>query len=419
MPCVASIKNIDKCIQARQVVEIRRINKQSLDKIKSDLCELNWHKLLQPVTTDHAFDLFQMKLENILESHAPLKRAVVKPKKVHLPWITGGIQNSIRKQKLLYKKSLSSNDANDVSKYKNYRTCLNRIKQCSKVTYYRAECVNNMNNSKKLWHVINKILGKQSNKTNVIDHLTIDGVKTFDSKQINKELAEHFSSIGKKLAENIGNSKKNRNVYLDLIKRSISLLYFYPTNEHDIELLIRKLPYKTSSGHDNVNNNLLKDLKIHIVTLLAIIFNKSMSEGIFPSAMKKADVIPLHKGQSHDNKNNYRPISLLLTLSKFLEKIIYKHTYNFLDNNGLLFKSQYSFRSNHSCEHAIGELVGNIAKNHENAEHMIAIYLDLSKAFDTISHKMLLKKLDLYGICGTAHDWFEHYLLNRQMRVKC
>ena len=84
-----------------------------------------------------------------------------------------------------------------------------------------------------------------------------------------------------------------------------------------------------------------------------------------------------------------------------------------------MFKRQYGFRSNHSCEHAIGELVGYIVKNHENSKHTIAIYLNLSKAFDMISHKMLLKKLSKYGICGNAHNWLEHYLKDRQMRVKC
>ena len=110
---------------------------------------------------------------------------------------------------------------------------------------------------------------------------------------------------------------------------------------------------------------------------------------------------------------------MLFTLSKLLEKLVYKCTYNFLDANGLLFKSQYGFRSNHSCKHAVGELVGNIVKNHEMSENTIAIFLDLSKAFDTISHNLLLKKLDRYGIRGVAHDWFEHYLNDRQMKVKC
>ena len=135
--------------------------------------------------------------------------------------------------------------------------------------------------------------------------------------------------------------------------------------------------------------------------------------------MKKADVIPLHKGKRNDLKTNYRPISLLLTLSKLLEKIVYKRTYNFLDSNNLLFKSQYGFRSNHSCEHAVSELISNILRGLENSQHTIAIYLDLSKAFDTISHNVLMDKLSRYGIRGKANDWFKHYLRNRKMWTKC
>ena len=221
------------------------------------------------------------------------------------------------------------------------------------------------------------------------------------------------------MAENIGDSKKGKKFYLDLIKRSTKSIYFYPTNELEVDLLIRNLPNKNSSGHDNVNNNLLKELKSCIVTPLTIIFNKSLTEDVFSTTMKKADVVPLHKGGTYDLKNNYRPISLLLTMSKILEELVYKRTYNYLDSNDLLLKSQYGFQANHSCEHAIGELVGNITKNYENSKHTIAVFLDLSKAFDMISHNMLLKKLDLYRIHGIAHEWFQHYLSNRQMRVKC
>ena len=112
--------------------------------------------------------------------------------------------------------------------------------------------------------------------------------------------------------------------------------------------------------------------------------------------MKKAEVVPLYKGKEKDlsaNYANYRPISLLLTISKILEKIIYKRTYNFLDNNGQLFNSQYRFRSKHSCENAISELIGQVVKGQEQKEHTAAIFLDLSKAFDMLDHNLLLKKI--------------------------
>ena len=135
--------------------------------------------------------------------------------------------------------------------------------------------------------------------------------------------------------------------------------------------------------------------------------------------MKKADVVPLFKSKDHQESNNYRPISLLLTLSKLLEKIMYKRTYNFLESTGQIYKSQYGFRTSHSCENAICELVSEVIKVKQDGMHTLAVFLDLSKAFDSLEHDVLLKKLYKCGIRGVAYNWFESYLNGRQMRVKC
>ena len=135
--------------------------------------------------------------------------------------------------------------------------------------------------------------------------------------------------------------------------------------------------------------------------------------------MKLAEVVPLFKSNDKTLTKNYRPISLLITISKILEKIVYKHTYSFLQENGLLYKSQYGFRSSHSCENAITELVGHVIKSQELGKHTAALFLDLSKAFDTLEHAVLLKKLEIYGIRGPLLDWFNSYLDQRKLMAKC
>ena len=123
-----------------------------------------------------------------------------------------------------------------------------------------------------------------------------------------------------------------------------------------------------------------------------------MTEGEFPDTMKLADVVPLHKSKSKEMITNYCPVSLLLMLFKILEKIIYKRTYKFLENTNQIYKGQYGFRSKHSCEQAVSELLGEIIKNDEQKNDTVAVFLDLSKAFNTLDHDLLLNKLQRYGI---------------------
>ena len=120
-------------------------------------------------------------------------------------------------------------------------------------------------------------------------------------------------------------------------------MYFQPTDKKEIMTIIAKLPNKASSGYDNISYKLLKLLKDEISEPLCESFNSSLEQGIFPSNMKLSDVIPLHKGKSHDAPENYRPISLLVTISKVLEKLVYKRVYSFLDSTGSFYNSQYGF----------------------------------------------------------------------------
>ena len=119
-----------------------------------------------------------------------------------------------------------------------------------------------------------------------------------------------------------------------------------------------------------------------------------------------------------DQVINYRPISLLITISKVLEKIVYIHVYKFSQDNKILYNSQYGFRSKHSCEQAILELIGNVIQAKDKGMHTAALFLDLSKAFDTLNHEVLLKKLERYGIRGICNDWFGDYLSNRSLKAK-
>ena len=267
--------------------------------------------------------------------------------------------------------------------------------------------------------MINNVTKNIKDKSCIIDSIKVNNIEITDSKFIADEMAKFFATIGYNTAMKGEHGKKDISEYLRKIPKQSSTVFLTPCSVAKINKLIENLPNKTSSGYDDISNLLLKKLQSVLVYPLQIIFNKSLSEGIFPDSMKLADVIPLFKGRNKAVLTNYRPISLLPTLSKLLEKVMYKRTYDFLTKHDILFRSQYSFRKKHSYEHAITELVGEICKGLETKKHTMAIFIDLSKAFDTISHNLLLTKMSLYGLRGTAHAWYNSYLSNRMMQAKC
>ena len=189
--------------------------------------------------------------------------------------------------------------------------------------YLHNKCTGYRQNSRKLWQLINRIVGKENNKHNTIESLKVDNLIKYDSESITNSFNDFFSTVGKTLANQQDCSPLECNNYLRDLKQHKSSMFLIPTTTNEILTLIQNLPNKTSSGYDNISNLLLKAIATQITAPLEIIFNKSIEEGIFPENMKKADVVPLHKNKDKQECSNYRSISLLITLSKLLEKIVY------------------------------------------------------------------------------------------------
>ena len=181
--------------------------------------------------------------------------------------------------------------------------------------------------------------------------------------------------------------------------------------------IVQTLKSSASTGYDGISVNLLKKIIHFIVSPLTHIFNLSIASGIFPNSLKIAKVIPIYKKDDSSTVSNYRPISILPAISKILEKIIHQRLYDFLNCNNLLIPNQFGFRKSHSTDHAIIQLYDKIINSFSKKEHAISIFMDLSKAFDTIDHKILICKLSHYGIRGTVLSWFKDYLNNRQQYV--
>ena len=419
-PCLTVLKGINCKKNEPLIIKSRKLNDKNISKINLKLGEINWTSALKIDNVNDKFESFHHVLLETIDSVAPEKEIVIPAKRVlQEPWMTNGLLKCCKKSRKLYLEFMKSRNEETEKNYKTYRKVLQTLKRHSKKLYYFDKCSEYKKNMKKLWKLINSVCSKNNDKSTAIDCLKIDNILHYTGSKITNEFGQYFSNVGKNCAEKLKSSNTHINEYLKLIPENEKSIFWAPCSKEEISKIISSLPNKTSSGFDNISNVLLKKLQPSVLDALEIIFNDSIQTGVFPSIMKHAEIVPLFKGGKPFLSNNYRPISLLITISKLLEKVVYCHTYSFLNNNGIIYNSQYGFRTNHSCEHAITELVGEIVKNQSLDRHTIAIFLDLSKAFDTLQHSVLFSKLSKYGIRGNALSWFKSYLSNRSIKVKC
>ena len=367
------------------------------------------------------------KLESLIGSakdkHMPSKLEKVKRYKHKLsPWITSAIIKSIKFRDQLYKKMKSS--CPDSIEYENYRTNLktfNNILQKTirnaKIDYYGKEFEKHKHDSKKTWSTIKILINKNKSSKEFPSYFLINNQKETDSKIIANKFNEFFTNIGPTLAKNI---KADSNLtYNHFLKQKITSAFEFELVTTDyVHKTIQNLKPKSSSGHDDISTILLKRIAPTISSILSITINQSLMTGIFPNKLKIAKVIPLFKKDSPYIFDNYRPISLLPSISKVFEKVVYKQLYSYFQSQKLLYKSQYGFREDHSTELASLELCDRIFKYLDEGKLPITIFLDLSKAFDTLDHDILLHKLKYYGIKNKEQAWFKSYLTDRHQYIQ-
>ena len=304
-----------------KVVLSRDITDEKIKTLNFELSVINWETVIPRINANEAYDTFIDLLQNHLDKHIPLREKLLSAKRYLCePWLTKGLVSCGKKQLKLYEQAIKSGNKVDLLKYKDYKSVLQKTKCNCKKEYYNNKCTQFKNDTKRLWKIINNATKGQNDKSSIIDSITIENIKITESKQMASEFGKFFASIGLKTAMKGGNMTKNISHYINKIPKIQHSAFLTPCTKHEISQLISDLPGKLSSGYDNINNVLLKHLKDSIVTPLFLIFNLSLSEGIFPDAMKLADVVPLFKSGKKCHLNNYRPISLLPTISKFIGK---------------------------------------------------------------------------------------------------
>ena len=377
------------------------------------MSNVDWSSIHSEMCTQGAFSLFHSTLVNHYNKHFPMQKIKLKYN-CRKPWLTQGLKDAIKVKNKLYKKYQKINAVAHEIAYKTYRNKLNHILKCAERKHYSDLLNDNKNNVKRTWQILKSIVNK--NKTTKFqDKFKLsDGTFTSDKSMISTKFNEFFIGIGPNLAQNI---QRQSVTPLSLMGQSwVNSIYLHEVTSEEIIKILQSLK-NGAAGYDGINASTLKLVSSLIVNPLRYICNLSLIEGVFPTELKIANVLPLYKSDDPFCFNNYRPVSLLCVLSKVFEKFMYNRLLNFLEEHKFFVNEQFGFRKSHSSYMALMTLMDKLIESLDKGEYIMGIFLDFSKAFDTVDHEILLKKLYHYGIRGSAYDWFYSYLSDRKQYV--
>ena len=307
----------------------------------------------------------------------------------------------------------------------NLRNEITREKRESKKSHYSAYFEKNRKKSSEIWKGIRSLVNIKQKKDCSIKLRDASNNVISDSSKIANIFNRHFASIGYKVQQKIPSNSGSFTDFMNkrdkegkiIINPDGKIFFLGPTVPDEIASIIRLFDTSKATGPNGISVFLLKAFNGFFSYWLARLINLSFETGIFPDLLKVAKVNPLHKKGSKLDHLNYRPISLLSIFSKIYEKLIYSRVYSYLIRHDLIYDKQFGFRSNYSTNHAVISLTENIRRLLDNGHYVGGIFIDLEKAFDTVSHDILCKKLEYYGIRGNANKLFQSYLTNRKQYV--
>ena len=409
------LQNTDGTIY--DTITYRDYDSINMEEFKSD-CLLKFSYLKFECLND-VTDNFSTLLKEIIDYHAPEKTCKIKTNRN--PWWNtncNDARNIRRKAERRYKKDPTNPD---VSKfYKEARIDAAIIINQQRNNYYRKKLNRVAGNAKETYKVINHLLDKEYSKSKLpngtSDRAVAENLRQFfDSK-----IRNIYSEISEEKNKCTGQERDSHSFLINGPATPGMSSFEHMIEEMELLQIINSMPNKQCSL-DPIPMFLLKSCAHELLPVISYIVNQSLQSGCFPEKLKTAVITPVLKKPDLDPDvmNNYRPISNLTWLSKILEKCVHKQLTLYLENNSLLSKFQSGYRRNFSCETAITRIHNDILLMIDKKTNIFLTLLDLSAAFDTVNHRLLLKKLQQsYGIEHNVLSWIQSYLTDRSFKVR-
>ena len=415
--CTRKITKV-KCTN-HNIVKMRSLKNYSKDDLLSALVATDWtHVYCSDI--DIAWNVFSNNFISVLDKVAPLKEVRIKNKTE--PWMNNDILENIRKRDMLLHQFKKDNNSGVYEQFCRTRNQIQRDIKKAKASYFSDKIEENKNNPKGLWKQFRSLGYSSNGKDQSQIVLTVNGEKCFNSTVVADCFNEFYTNVAGNLVKNLPPSKGLLNTDSDVFKNyykekgvESKCFTLSPVTSEFVYKELCKLNPSKSTGLDGIPARFLRDGAIVIKDHLAHIFNLSISSSSVPKDFKTARVKPLFKKNERSEVGNYRPVSIISVASKILERAVYVQLESYLRENDILYGFQSGFRGSFSTDTCLTHLTDHIHNQTSCCNFTGMVLIDLQKAFDTVDHVILLKKLEAMGVSSV--DWFRSYLSGRTQIV--
>ena len=400
-------------------VKIRSMKNYTVDALLSAISLADWSGVYCS-DVNRSWCAFKSVLSNIIETLAPVKE--IRLKNHTEPWMCSEILDAIKLRDNLLYRFKKEQQPELYSEYCRLRNKIQRDVKKAKSSFFRDKIEEVKFNPKKLWEQL-KTLGysnKSKDQSRVI--LNIDGELCFDPSRVANYINQFYTTIAStlvnKLPSSLGKFSVNSTIFSSHYEKlgvTSDAFKLCPVSSDFILKELRSLNPNKSTGLDGVPARFLRDGAVLLKDQLTHIINVSIMTSTVPTEFKLARVRPLYKKNSRSEVGNYRPVSILCVTSKLLEKAVYSQLETYLRENNILYGYQSGFRSSFSTDTCLIHLNDYIRSQMSIGNYTGLVLIDLQKAFDTVDHVILCKKLKAMGIASV--DWFSSYLSDRKQIV--
>ena len=382
------------------------------EELQNKLLEYDWGVFYHSNCPSSCWETIEGLVRQYLNDSCPQK--LFKVKAAGEPWVTNEIIEQIKDKDRALRIARRSNKKEDWVSAKLERNIVGRLVEQAKAEFLREQQIELGDDPKKFWRIVKSIVPGKKSKSPTISLTNKEadkGVQSIGVSETADFINSFFAGIGPKLAQN---QNERWSFHGEEIEDSCPK---FETSFEQVRRLCREIKIVKSSGFSDISTKVFKDAFLVIIPQLVYMFNLSFSTGAFPDRWKKATIIPLYKGGDKTEVGNYRPVSLLPLPRKLLERVAQANMVNFLNIHEVISDKQGGFRKGFSTSTTIASLTDVLFNNTNSGLTSLAVFIDLRKAFDTVNHEILLKKLCKYGIRGGNLKWCANYLTNRAQQT--